>query len=90
MGIGDRDVRTHSATHNSGKRAGRSSTTSLRREKILDVADLRAFPTGRALLFASGTPTVLAKLVHYSELDEPVATMVKESQAHYGQVGAQR
>lgn len=89
-GIGDRDVRTHSATHNSGKRAGRSSTTSLRREGFLDVADLRAFPTGRALLFASGTPTVLAKLVHYSELDESVATMVKESEAHYAQIGAQR
>lgn len=69
--VGDRDVRTHSSTHNGGARSGRSSTASLRREKIFDVSDLRAFPTGRALLFASGTPTILAELVHYSELDEP-------------------
>ena len=83
-------MRTHSATHSGGSRSGRSSTASLRREKIFDVSDLRAFPKGRALLFASGTPTILAELVHYSDLDESVATMVEESQAHYGAVGAQR
>ncbi|MGC1207874.1 MAG: TraM recognition domain-containing protein [Ornithinimicrobium sp.] len=86
--VGDRDVRTRSATHSGGSRAGRSSTVSLRRERIFDVSDLRAFPKGRALLFASGTPAILAELVHYSDLDESVATMVEESQAHYGALGA--
>lgn len=54
------------------------------------MSDLRAFPKGRALLFASGTPTILAELVHYTELDESVAALVEQSQAHYGTVGAQQ
>lgn len=63
--IGDHDVRAR--TVSSGRGQGASVSSHLRRDRILDVSELAALPTGRAVVFASGIPATLARLVHYSE-----------------------
>lgn len=63
--IGDHDVRAR--TVSSGRGQGASVSSHLRRDRILDVSELAALPTGRAVLFASGIPAALTRLVHYSD-----------------------
>lgn len=76
--VGDRDVvrRTSSA-----QRGGRSVSTSVSRERILDVSDLAAMPRGRAVMSTSGAPAALVTLEHYSA--KPYGPSVRASQAHY-------
>ena len=76
--VGDRDVRSGSV---SSGRGGRSTSQSLRREKILDVADIGSLPPGRALLFSSGNPPTLVKLVPWWE--QPYADKVSASKDYY-------
>lgn len=76
--VGDRDVRSGSV---SSGRGGRSTSQSLRREKILDVADIGAMPPGRALLFSSGNPPALVKLVPWWE--QPYAEKISASKDYY-------
>ena len=64
--VGDRDVRSGSTSSGKG---GYSTSQSLRREKILDVSDIGALPAGRALLFSSGNPPALVKLLPWWEQD---------------------
>jgi type IV secretory pathway TraG/TraD family ATPase VirD4 len=59
--IGDYDLLSRQATH--GMRQGRSTSRSVRRERILDVADLGSLPPGRVVVFASGSRPVLARSV---------------------------
>ena len=59
--IGDFDLLSRQETH--GLRQGRSTSRSVRRERILDVADLAALPQGRIVVMASGTRPVLARAV---------------------------
>jgi hypothetical protein len=59
--IGDFDLLSRQETH--GLRQGRSTSRSMRRERILDVADLAALPQGRIVVMASGTRPVLARAV---------------------------
>lgn len=59
--IGDFDLPSRSVTH--GIRQGRSTSRSVRRERILDIADLGAMPQGRIVVFASGSKPVLARSV---------------------------
>ncbi|MFC5382137.1 type IV secretory system conjugative DNA transfer family protein [Aquipuribacter nitratireducens] len=56
--IGDYDVRSVST---STGRSGRSTSRSVRRERVLDVSDLGSLPRGRALLLASGVAPTLIK-----------------------------
>lgn len=43
--------------------SGSSSSYQTRRERVLDVSDLRAMPRGRAVLLYSGTPPVLVRTI---------------------------
>ena len=54
-----RACRTTSVSH--GGRQGRSMSRSVRRERILDVADLGSLPQGRMVVFASGSKPALAR-----------------------------
>ncbi len=56
--IGEYDVRQVSTSHGKG---GRSTSRSVRRERVLDVYDLGSLPRGRALLIASGVAPTLIK-----------------------------
>ena len=56
--IGDFDL---DAVSTSTGKGGRSTSRSLRRERVLDVADLAALPKGRAIVMASGTPATLTR-----------------------------
>lgn len=77
--VGDRDVVRR--TSSSAARGGRSVSTSVQRERILDVSDLAAMPRGRAVLSTSGAPAALVTLTHYSS--KPYGPAVKASQEHY-------
>lgn len=79
--VGTHDRRSHTAT---SSRHGRTHSTTLRRENILDVADLAAMPQGRALLLVSGVRPALVRLVHWSETRD--AERVLASEACYGSV----
>jgi type IV secretory pathway TraG/TraD family ATPase VirD4 len=57
--IGDHDVTVRSV---SSSRHGSSTSTSLRRQRILPAEQIRALPRGRALVFATGSPAALVDL----------------------------
>jgi TraM recognition site of TraD and TraG len=59
--IGDYEARTTSVSVQHGRAGGRSTTTSTRVERILEVADLAALPLGRAVVFASGSRPILVQ-----------------------------
>lgn len=61
--IGDRDVTKRTS---STQRGGRSTTTSLQRERIFDTSDIAQLPRGRAIMTASGQPALLLALQHFS------------------------
>src|SRR5699024_1677821 len=63
--VGDHDVIRRSASTQKGM--GRQISTSINRERILEVSDLTALPRGRAILSSSGTPAGLIELEHYSQ-----------------------
>ncbi|MGP9543092.1 type IV secretory system conjugative DNA transfer family protein, partial [Glutamicibacter sp. AOP5-B1-3] len=77
--IGERDVLKRSSS--TSARSGRSVSSSMQREKILDVADLAALPRGRAILTSSGLPAGLIELQHYST--KPYGDDVRDSQRYY-------
>ena len=56
--VGDFDLNTTSVSHGRG---GRATNRAVRRERVLDVADLNAMPKGRAVVFASGAPATLVR-----------------------------
>jgi type IV secretory pathway TraG/TraD family ATPase VirD4 len=57
--IGQHDVPVRSLTYGDGRA---SEQISLRRQEILEAADIRALPTGTALLLATGTKPALIRL----------------------------
>jgi len=59
---GQRDVPVRSSTTTTGGRGAPAATTSLRRQPVLDVAALRALPTGQALLLYRNLPPALIRL----------------------------
>jgi type IV secretory pathway TraG/TraD family ATPase VirD4 len=59
--IGDYEAETRSVSVHHSRAGSRSTTTSTRVERILEVADLAALPLGRAVLFASGSRPVLVQ-----------------------------
>jgi len=58
--VGDYDKSTASVSYNRGIR---STNHQLRRERILDPAELSALPRGRAVMLSSGTPAALIETV---------------------------
>ena len=67
---------------NSSTRGRRTVSAQLRREWILDVADLASLPRGQAVLFASGKPEALLATVHWTDM--PYAEQVRARVAYYG------
>jgi type IV secretory pathway TraG/TraD family ATPase VirD4 len=59
--IGDYEAETRSVSVQHGRARSRSTTTSTRVERILEVADLAALPLGRAVVFASGSRPILVQ-----------------------------
>ncbi|MEV4437898.1 TraM recognition domain-containing protein [Streptomyces sp. NPDC049577] len=57
--VGEHKVRETSVSHSS---SGRSTSTSRQRERIMEAAQIRAMPKGRALLLATGVPVAMLKL----------------------------
>ncbi|WP_433332990.1 type IV secretory system conjugative DNA transfer family protein [Spirillospora sp. CA-294931] len=57
--VGQHDVPVRTITYGDGRT---SEQISLRRQEILEAADIRALPTGTALLLATGTKPALIKL----------------------------
>jgi hypothetical protein len=76
--IGDHDV-TRRTT--SAQKGGRSVSTAIQRERLLDVNDLAALPRGRAVLSTSGLPPALIELQHYSA--QPYGGDVEASKDYY-------
>ncbi len=82
--IGDYDLQTASVTSGRGHR---SVSRQLRRERILDVADLGAMPRGRAVVLASGAPPTLIHTVPW--MAGPHAEAVRASIAAHDPQAAQ-
>jgi type IV secretory pathway TraG/TraD family ATPase VirD4 len=59
--IGDYEAETTSVSVQHGKGGNRSTTTSTRVERILEVSDLAALPLGRAVVFPSGSRPILVQ-----------------------------
>jgi type IV secretory pathway TraG/TraD family ATPase VirD4 len=76
--IGDHDVVRRST---STQKHGRSTSTSVARERIFETSDIAELPGGRAILLASGTRAALIKLTHWSEKD--YGDLVKQSQDYH-------
>lgn len=76
--VGERDVTKRTASNTKG---GRQVSTSVQRERILDVSDIAALPRSRALLFSSGYPSALLALEHFSA--KPYAENVRDSEDFY-------
>ena len=72
--IGDYNLTTTSVSFGRG---GRSTNRAVRRERVLDVADLTALPKGRTVVFASGAPATLVRRVPW--MDGPDAARVTAS-----------
>ena len=72
--IGEYDV--HQLSTSYGK-DGRSTSRSVRRERVLDVSDLGSLPRGRALLIASGVAPTLIKTTPW--MTGPHAQQVRAS-----------
>lgn len=84
--IGDRDVIKRTSQTQAGRMGGRSASTSVQRERIMEPSDIAQLPRGRAVLTASGQPAALMRLEHYSQ--KPYAADVKQSQDFYeAQIG---
>lgn len=80
--VGDHDVVRRSVSNTHGHR--QQISTSINRERILEVSDLSALPRGRGVLSTSGLPPGLIELEHYSQKD--YADDCKESKEHYENV----
>ncbi|MGK5632604.1 type IV secretory system conjugative DNA transfer family protein, partial [Streptomyces sp. URMC 123] len=79
--VGEHKVKEISVSHSS---SGRSTSTSRQRERILEAAQIRAMPKGRALLLATGIPVAMVKLrPWYAEPDaaELAAAAAAETKA---------
>lgn len=76
--IGDHDVVHRTSTQQHG---GRSTTTSISRERIFDVSELAAMPRGRAVMIPATQPATLFALEHWSA--KPYGEKVAASRDYY-------
>jgi len=79
--VGDFDLPNTSVTHSPGRNGGRSTSRSVRRERILAVSDLAALPAGRVIVLGSGARPTLARTLPW--MHGPDATAVRASIAHH-------
>lgn len=76
--VGDYD-REHTSVSRS--KSGDSTSRHISRERIFTVADLQAFPRGRALVFSAGNPATLIETVPWQR--KPYSALIKESLRRY-------
>ncbi len=79
--IGDFDLQSTSVSYSQGPNGGRSTSRSVRRERILDVADLSALPKGRVIVVGSGARPALARTLPW--MQGPYAQLIRESIARH-------
>lgn len=79
--IGPYEPTTTSLSVQRGQNTSRSTTTSTREEKILDVADLSAMERGRAIVFPSGSRPALIQTQPWTA--GPYADAIRASLAQY-------
>lgn len=84
--IGDFDLPSTSVTRSAGRNGGRSTSRSVRRERILAVADLAALPPGRVIVLGSGARPTLARTLAW--MDGPDADAVRQSIARHDPAAA--
>jgi type IV secretory pathway TraG/TraD family ATPase VirD4 len=80
--VGDFESNQRSVSYGQG---GSTNSYQARKERVLDVADLRAMPRGRAIALASGTPAVLMRTLPW--YSGPDADAVKASIAKHDPSG---
>lgn len=80
--VGDYDKETASVSYNRGVR---STNHQLRRERILDAADLAALPRGRAVMLSSGARAAMLETVPW--MNGPHAAAVRASIAAHDPAG---
>ncbi|TAL42984.1 MAG: conjugal transfer protein, partial [Salinibacterium sp.] len=74
--VGEYELSSRSTSRSS---TGTTNSYQARRERILDVSDLRAMPRGRAILLYSGTPAILVRTIpwmkgpHAAAIGEAIA-----------------
>lgn len=78
--IGHHEVMTRSRSRSQG---GSSISTQTRSDPILTVADLTAIPAGRAILFVSGMPATVLRLVPWTK-NRDIKDRVAASIEYYG------
>lgn len=78
--IGEYELTSRSVSRSAG---GTSTSVQSKRERILDVSDLRALPRGRGILLYSGAPAVLVKTVPWmaGPHAENIRAAIKRSEA---------
>ncbi|WP_406049828.1 type IV secretory system conjugative DNA transfer family protein [Kribbella sp. NBC_00889] len=76
--IGDYDITTSSVSYSKGERG---TSRQIQRHHILEVSDLAALPSGRAVVFPSGIPATMVKTVPW--FARPDAHAVEASLAKY-------
>ncbi|WP_329151262.1 TraM recognition domain-containing protein (plasmid) [Streptomyces niveus] len=82
--MGEHKVAETSVSHGS---TGRSVSTSRRRERVMDVGELRALPKGRALLLATGVRVAMIRLrPWYQESD--AAELAIDAKVETGEIAA--
>jgi type IV secretory pathway TraG/TraD family ATPase VirD4 len=69
----------------SESRNGRSSSLSTDDKKIFTIADLQAWPRGRALVLSAGNRPVIARTVPW--MDKPYADLIRASLTEYAPKG---
>jgi type IV secretory pathway TraG/TraD family ATPase VirD4 len=74
--VGDYDRETTSASYNKGVR---STTTALKRERILTVDELGAMPRGRAVMLSTGSRAALLRTVPWYEGAKEKVVAIKAS-----------
>jgi type IV secretory pathway TraG/TraD family ATPase VirD4 len=76
--IGDYDVHSRSASRGRGET---STSTTVNRRRLFEIAEVAAMPAARAVMSSTGMPAILLKLDHYST--KGYAAMASESKRYY-------
>lgn len=82
--VGDHKVAESSVSHGS---SGRSVSTSRRRERVMEAAEIRALPKGRALLLATGVRVGMIRLRPWY-LERDAAELSENSKVEIGEIAA--
>lgn len=82
--VGDHKVSETSVSHGS---TGRSTSTSRRRERVMEAAEIRALPKGRALLLVTGVKVGMIRLRPWY-LEPDAAELAADSKVEIAEIAA--